>query len=72
MYKQNGKLLADPINLTNIYCPMRKQDINIIQQAQKPILFHEDSLLTNRSNPGVSIAMCAFDSAEACELVFGV
>lgn len=63
------KLLMAVINLANIYCPIRKQNINIIKQAKKPILFHEGSLWTNRSHPDFSIAMGALDSVEACELV---
>lgn len=41
----------------------------MIRLAQKPILYHNQCLWTKRSNEKFNIAISAFDSAEACELV---
>lgn len=67
-----------PFDITNIYTSFTE---NLIMaaieldknhhglQAPNLILYHEVSLWTNKDIPNFSIAVGAFDSVEACELV---
>lgn len=57
------------VNLARSHYPISNREINIIKEAQKPILFHNGYLWTKRSNPEFNIATGA--SAEAGEL-FGI
>lgn len=59
------------VNLPKSHYPISNHEINIIKQAQKPILFHNGYLWTKRSKPEFNIATGAFHSAEAGEL-FGI
>lgn len=62
-------LLPASINLVKNYCTINNQEVNIIKQDQKLILFHDASMRTKSINPTFSVAMGSFDSTEACELV---
>lgn len=43
--------LTVAINLAKDYCTINNQEVSIIKQAWKPILFHDGSIWTKKNNP---------------------
>ena len=56
------------MNWARRFAPISESDEHIIMQSRKPLLYHEGSFWTKKSNPDFDVAMGSFDSAEICDL----
>lgn len=56
------RLLMAAIKVAKNYCPIKDQEMNIINPAHTPVLFHNDCLWTKTNNTEFNIAMSAYDS----------
>ena len=63
--------LTNAIRFAKEYTEIGEDDINIIFHARKTLLFANDSIWVNKSDPieAFDVAMGAYDSAEICDLV---
>ena len=62
------ELLVKALNWARKFVPISESDEDIIMQSRKPLLYHEGSFWTKKSNPDFDVAMGSFDSAEICDL----